>query len=199
MNQHAVACEGCLDGARAPDQGDPHLCCVPSPPIVRRPPGACRARPPRHAMVRRELYRPPPIGGRPPSLPPDLSRPAPEHRRDRWRADPGRLYGFVGALLHLLRRFTPRMGPRQTAIIMDSRLMCRFGAVSFVVSWVRGSAETFPGPEVPRDSCLVSARRETKRHDFSYRWVVVAIGDVEYRHGIWPAGRRLDIRHLQQL
>src|SRR5437879_1794673 len=29
-------------------------------------------------------------------------------------------------------------GPRQTAIIMDSRLMCRFGAVSFGVSSVGG-------------------------------------------------------------
>src|SRR5205085_10091182 len=84
----------------------------------------------------------------------------------------------------LLRRFTPRMGPRQTAIIMDSRLMCRFGAVLFVVSWVRGSAETFR-------AIHAWYRREGRRSDmnFSYRWVVVAIGDVEYRHGIWPAGR----------
>src|SRR5205809_6772914 len=67
----------------------------------------------------------------------------------------------------------PEWAPRQTAIIMNSQLTCRFGVISFVVPWVPGSAERISWTKVPRDSCDRRRHRDMK---LSYRWVIVAIG-----------------------
>ncbi len=64
----------------------------------------------------------------------------------------------------------------QTKINMNCRLTCRFGAVSFVVSWFAVRRRHF----LDRRSRGIHAwyRREGRRSDmnFSYRWVIVAVG-----------------------